>query len=1187
MTRTPDETAIRAADARARELAVSQFDRPVALVAGAGSGKTATLVARVVVWVMGPGFDAARGAHSPEADRAEAMGRWAMRTLDRVLAITFTEKATLEMSERITEVLAHIARGASPPPWIPIDKLPADVDERVARARALLDAVDHLHVETIHGFCHRLLADHALKAGLHPQFEVDAEGKQTEAILDEILADWVRRAFSDPVDESAVALAGRGLGPEEIREVMEVLLRGAVSPDELAEDKTPREDLMRRLRETSDLVDALLGFVRTLTPIKSLRTMPPLVEELQDLQELLAESSSPEKVLEALSAREWSRIETTLKTWRKGEFAKRIVAAHDERELQRVRVRARSLLTVLPHFRALDPEGLRALQRAIAPLYEELIHRRRRRGLLNFDELLHGAADLLRDHAHVTAALRGELDQLLVDEVQDTDPVQYDIIGRIALEGPAGERPGLLVVGDPKQSIYGFRGADLAAYEDFLARVRAEGGAVASLQVNFRSTPAILREVERLIGPTMVREAGLQPAFEVLIPAKEDNDDATDHDIEYWLSWKRSPGGKNYAKTTQADAIRIEADRLRGELLRLRREEGISWSDVAILTRTAAQQEPYLAALREAGIPYQVEDDKGWYRRREIVEATAFVSTIFDPRDQLSLITWLRSPVVGLPDAALLPLWSRGFPAAVARLAGPEPAPLAALDAMIEDVAASLPDDLHGAGPLPHWSGLVRESLRRLAHARAASTRLPATRFVPFLRDLFPLECVEAARPLGEHRVANLTRFFRLLREALAEGADSPLQLLARFRGSVQKKDEASEASPGDATRDAVRIMTIHKAKGLDFEIVVLPGLAKQGRGHTSEDAVLRHAPRGRAEWRLGGMPSLDFDVVSERQRRREGAERVRTLYVAVTRPKRKLILAGPWPKLDRTLAEPCDEPSFAHLVGHRRGGVPDPLPDSDPSEPRWFGSEDSVGFCLIHGVESSSAVASLERAESLEIGGDDVEKAWTARREARAAAESRRGRALLLRPSDAPDDGDEDVRILRATIPDTKRAMRLGTLVHKALEVWDFDAEPAKELERIVAMLGRDHPADSPLVGALRRFLGTMIEGRLFERLRRLGREDLLGREVPILMNGPGPTQVYAGTADLVYRDPDTAEVVVADFKTDHAPDEAAISLLTRHYAPQLRLYGEAIRLALDLETAPRLEFWFLSADRIACVGD
>ncbi len=1187
MSRNHDTAAIRAFDTQARELAVSQFDRPVALVAGAGSGKTATLVARVIVWALGPGFTAAEQALAARSHAQMRFEQAAVDTLDRILAITFTEKATVEMSDRITEVLVSLARGDAPPPWVPVEKLPTEAAERRARARALLDAVDHLHVETIHGFCHRLLADHALTAGLHPRFEVDAEGKKTGEILDDVMAEWVRRSFRDPVDDSAVALVGRGIGPEEIRELLEILLRSSVRPEELKEDKIPPDRLAKRLRETADLVNDVLAFTKPLLPIKTLRTTTALVEELETLHALLEATTPPEKVLEALAATSFDRIGTTLTAWRKAKFPKAIQKVYEDGELVKAQRNARSLLSSLAHLRTLDPEGLRALHEAIAPIYDELVLRRRRRGLLNFDELLHGAADLLRDHADVAAALRRDLDQLLVDEVQDTDPVQYDIIGRLALEGPANERPGLLVVGDPKQSIYGFRGADLAAYEDFLERVRAEKGAVASLQVNFRSTPGILREVDRLLAPTMIREAGLQPDFEVLIPAREEAENGTTLEVEHWVSWSRSATGSTYAKTSQSVATAIEAESVQRELLRLRAEEGVPWRDVAILTRTAAQQEPFLAVLRAAGIPYQVENDKGWYRRREIVEATAFVSTIFDPRDQLSLITWLRSPVVGLPDAALLPLWSRGFPALVASLVEPSAGVIASLDAIIQEVAAELPDDLHGGGPLPHWSALLREAARRLARARAASTKLSATRFVALVRDLFPIESLEAARPLGEHRIANLARFFRLLREALTEGADSPLQLLARFRGSVQRKEEASEAPPGDVTRDAVRVMTIHKAKGLDFEVVFLPGLAKKDSGRAPQNAVLRHGPGAPAEWCLRGMPSLDFDVLAERRRRREGAERIRTFYVAVTRPKRKLVLAGPWPPLDRALCDPTDEPSFAHLLGHRQGGLPDPLPDQDSTKPRQFATEDKVGFFLIHGTEPACDPLGFAEGPNGEIPPEDVEKAWKARRTARAEAISRMARPLLLRPSEAPNDEEDDVRRLRSTIADTDRAMRLGSLVHMALEVWNFAADPPTELERVAGQVLESVAAASPLAVTLRTFLKTMIQGELFKRLRELGNGSILGREVPVLMKGPHDAQVYSGTADMVYRDPGNGDVVVVDYKTDRAPDDDTVELLTRHYSPQLTLYGEAVRRALGLDVLPRLEFWFLTVDRIACIQD
>src|SRR5262249_40584400 len=139
----------------------------------------------------------------------------------------------------------------------------------------------------------------------------------------------------------------------------------------------------------------------------------------------------------------------------------------------------------------------------------------------SFEDLLTRAASLIAGHPQVAAELRRAVDQLLVDEFQDTDARQCAIIASLALAGDPADRPGLFLVGDPKQSIYGWRNADLAAYEGLLARVREAGGSVGTLCVNHRSVPAILREVERVVAPVMERAQGLQPEFEPLAPSVE------------------------------------------------------------------------------------------------------------------------------------------------------------------------------------------------------------------------------------------------------------------------------------------------------------------------------------------------------------------------------------------------------------------------------------------------------------------------------------------------------------------------------------------------------------------------------------------------------------------------------------------------------------------------------------------
>src|SRR5690606_11766116 len=343
----------------------------------------------------------------------------------------------------------------------------------------------------------------------------------------------------------------------------------------------------------------------------------------------------------------------------------------------------------------------------------------------------------------VAGQVRARIDQLLVDEFQDTDADQCEIVARLALEvGRSG--PGLFVVGDPKQSIYGWRNADLAAYERFREQLRAAGGAVHRLCVNHRSRSAVLAEVERAIAPVMQPRAGLQPAFEPLLPGAHGGTDDEAPAIEYWIAgdWAELAGEDGARRTLRRAASEREADRLAADLLRLQREARAAgapfhWRDVGILLRTTGDVDLYLDALRRARIPYAIGRDRQYGRRREVVEARALVRAVLDPTDQIALVAALRAPWSGVPDAAWRPLWRRGLPDLVRRLLDGDEAARPALAAIAREAArevraqaASVP----GLAAVEGWELGLLHAADVLAALRRSFEREPVARFVERLR---------------------------------------------------------------------------------------------------------------------------------------------------------------------------------------------------------------------------------------------------------------------------------------------------------------------------------------------------------------------------------------------------------------------------------------------------------------------
>ena len=349
---------------------------------------------------------------------------------------------------------------------------------------------------------------------------------------------------------------------------------------------------------------------------------------------------------------------------------------------------ARALAGLARHLGSMAPELLDLARRALAPLLAEVHRAMRARGAETFSALLRDARDTLARHPAVRARLRDEITQLMVDEFQDTDRVQCEILRLLALDGPRAERPGLFLIGDPKQSIYGWRDADLAAYDGFLDLVREQGGEVMSLSVNFRSLPAILAEVERVVRPVMRHEPGVQPAFQPLLPCEErsaaaDPTSGRRAPVEYWVSWTLA---EEDPEASPNRPLRRPRSSRRARWLRTSWSctgAGCAWREFGVLLRSTSDLDVYLQAFRDAGVPYLVERDRSYYRRREVIEAAALVRAVLDPGDHLALVTVLRSSVVGVPDAAFIPLWTRSFPDRVSEIAGAGGGRLSELRALV------------------------------------------------------------------------------------------------------------------------------------------------------------------------------------------------------------------------------------------------------------------------------------------------------------------------------------------------------------------------------------------------------------------------------------------------------------------------------------------------------------------------
>ena len=1222
-----------AADERARRVVQELFDRPLVLEAGAGTGKTTSLVARVIAWSIGPGWTLAEAALRGEGDvldavRAEALrpDRVAARILGRVVAITFTEAAAAEMSERIGEALLQISTGILP---LGMDEefLPADMDERRRRGGALQGALDHLVVQTIHAYCRRLLTAYPLEAGLHPRLEVDADGTVQREVVRELLLEKLANAYAQGRDPSYLELAGRGGGPRELEAQLLAFAAAGLTSEALSRDPlapAPMTALCERLENAltafrSAADGCLHGVKGSLQTVATVNRIDDTVTWLEKHREQLVGPNGRAALEDLLewTQEKWDGDLDKLKKWARDDFGVKEIAALGERSA-RVAAASALLRGLISHLLSLDLALLDLARPILCELMEEMERRMRSMGVSTFTSLLAAARDLLSGQPDVAARVRAGIDQLLVDEFQDTDRCQCDIVRSIALAGPAEDRPGLLLVGDPKQSIYGWRSADLAAYDAFVRDVLASGGESERLSVNYRSVPLILEEVERAIEPVMEPCEGLQPEFQPLVACEANRQSpglsasaATElRAVEYWVSALWDSEAKEPLKSTSPEANELEAVALARDLRALHDEHDVDWGDVGVLFRSRTDWEVYLGALRAAGVPFVVEGDRNYYKRREIIDAAALVRHVVDPNDHVALLTWLRCAAVGVPDAALIPLWSQCLPERMGDLYGTEPAGLASLCNDVEEVARDLPSGIPGLSRVDGWERNLIFAVSWLGPLRECFDTEPGDVFVERLRTVSLFEATEAARYLGAWRSANLERFFAELTAALSEDGDA-MATLRRLRRAVAEQEDASEARPVEENGDSVRVMTWHGSKGLDFEHVYLMQLHKGSVAGASRDACAGEFD-GRSEYRAFGAPTLAWDAVEAGAERVGDAERVRMLYVAMTRAKRRLVLAGLWPSFQKS--KRAGQP--VALLQARDGGVPD-----FESEMQKLAEQQDDRFADASGAlwvfPGLVASAPLEGAEEAVQGTplptpEEIGEAAAVLHRAGQSAALRMQRTVGGRASggghepfwDTPD-GDG---ALRSATPSGALAgdvaRQVGTAIHRVLEELDLDADPERALTDARALLaqvlsgqleGRDLEAGLEAAGALLQKIAT---GTLLRRLYELA-PHIVARELPVLLppDAPGgeeaaaaedrvgvPVGFVAGAIDLVYRDPDTGELVIADYKTDRL-QEADLERTARQYASQGRFYQRALREALGLETTPRFELWFLSLDRMVTI--
>ena len=1192
--RTPSTAPL--SDAQARELIASALDTTLIVEAAAGTGKTTALVDRIV--------------------RIVASGKADVKNL---VAVTFTEKAAGELKLRLREKLdsARVAAGRD--------------DAERARLDHALSQLEEAHVGTIHAFCADLLRERPIEAGIDPLFEVLTEPASAR-LFEEAFGRWLQDVLSSPPEGVRRALRRSAFGGDD--GPVDRLRKAAWELAQWRDFTAPWTRNAFAREQQIDEVVAMMHDVADLTRNPASRNDPlftgtDAVRRLSDeigLQQTFGDAAASDYDGWEAGLADLSRDRTLANmkqgrgaSYRDGVTRDRVVTALTElrARLDQLRMDADADLAAL-----LQQELRGALDR-----YEAL---KARDGALDFLDLLLVARNLVRDNAVVRQGFQQRCTRIFVDEFQDTDPLQAEILLLLAADDPAETDwrrarpwPGrLFLVGDPKQSIYRFRRADVAIYRDVCRRLEGWGATAVQLTKSFRSVPEIQSFVNAAFAPVMTGDdltlqAGYvpleqhrpaidgQPAILALpVPQPYARRYVTGRSIEQSLpgavgalvDWIVNESNWNVTERSGAAPVKVAAKHI---CLLFRRF--VSWeSDV---TR------PYVEALEARGIAHVLVGGRAFHEREEVEALRAALTAIEWPDDELSVFATLRGPFFAIGDEELLE-WAHRFgrksgerfsrgsfhPFRVPKVFDENTPPeIAHLRPIAESLwllqrlhrhrnyvsRPGLGDRGSGLGAAPpdaseRTSGGVSGTLQELLAATRAHVGF-------------------ALRTGGEQALANVLHIAELARQYQMSGGIS-------FRGFVEELQVASETAQAseapilEEDSDGVRMMTVHKAKGLEFPVVILADLTCR---LSRPDAGRWIDPEGNVcALKLGGWAPIDLLLHGSEEAERDRAEGQRLAYVAATRARDLLVVPvvgdeiyeGGWldPLMEAVYPSPFAREARAAGVGCPAFPSKDSVlnrPDGDPARPMTVAPGSYLfgagGYSVVwwdpHILRlDADAGYGLRRDDLISKDGDPAAVAsrlaahheWRDKRDAataRARVPSMRVRTATSVAADRTPDAASDVGIAPIDIEviDFSRTRerpfgaRFGSLVHATLATVPLDAPDrviavvAEAQSRILPAAARD-PYAALEVDAAVEVVSAVLKAPLFDQVRLAERDGRCDRELPITWMAPDGTLIE-GTIDLAFED--VTGVTVIDFKTDR---ELATDL--ERYRRQLTVYCEAL---------------------------
>lgn len=1043
-------------DQKARDTAVLETSKNIIVEAGAGTGKTTLLTDRLCYLILGKGI-----------------------AIDKIIALTFTEKAAAEIKSRLLEKMAETLsalKGLSEPSRETenlIKKIGREKEELIKEIEQNFELAERAMISTIHGFCFKVLRRFPAEAGVAPDIMPDGD-EAAQAVIDKIWSAFLDEElnYSSSNGEKWELLL-RNFSLEEIKAFALALLKSPLKNynPALRSPKTAKV-LRRQALEAKRLLE-LYKSKRKNAFEGNLRKAEVILNNAADYHDNLEFKDLAFEPAKYSRPAGWTDDEEF-------EKAKNIIQTAENAVMQNIIL----LQTAREAVSGFLPKAKEALQKS---------------GLISFDEMILKTRDLVKNRLHVRQTLKEEYRSILLDEFQDTDPEQGEIFLYLAEadETQASDwmdislQPGkLFIVGDPKQSIYRFRGADIAAYDTFTDAMLKQGAVKCFLQSNFRSSSNIVAYANKFGERAIKAQRNVQPQY---VP------------IKHTKSYKPEPvsliiadAGEN--KTSAEDMRAFQAGIITSWIeenafkTKLSSGRAMTYKDIAVLYRSATGLDVLIDAFKSAGISYSVEENKNFYQAQEVKDILNLLKLAQNPADRTALVGVLRSPLCLIKDEEILNLSQNGLLNIYA-------------DAKDEYVNSKY--------------GALKEICRR-------AQSLPLEEFINYLLFETKFKEMQILCSASEQTGANISKFMDVARRFTNAGILTLPQFIYHLEHYFKEMEKEGESPLAEESLDTVKLMSIHKSKGLQSPVVIIYDITKeQNKGNKKAPQILSDWLSASAAPRLGKVKDLSYVLLEQANNLHAKAEELRILYVALTRAEEKLLITGA-KDAQKTLAAPL----------LNAGCYPG----------------DGAPAILLDGICQAVYIPFKENDLRLHLGGKtraeqnpEKFKLW---REAWLERSARYDAAMQESPvTPSGSNRQEELGPAQAS------AMLTGRICHRMLAQMFNGERP--NADKAAAEEGANPIKNAKEISAAKNITESFAKSDAFKELAAM---EFKASELPFSMKDP-QTGIYAnGIIDAVFEDAQ-GSVFIAEFKSDNINKEQ-VRQNAEKYSAQLEVYLKAAKL-------------------------